>query len=97
MLLTPYRETQEYGPNIMHPPPDIVEGEPEYEVEAILRRHTLGRKHQYLTKWKGYTDADNTWEPATSFKNAREVLDTFLAQHPISTPKRRQPKRLFQR
>lgn len=86
-LLTPYHETQEYGPNITRPPPDIVEGEPEYEVEAILKQCTLGRKHQYLTKWKGYTDADNTWEPATSFTNVQGVLDTFLAQHPISTPR----------
>ena len=35
-LLTPYRETMEHRPNHEEPPPDIVEGEPEWEVQAIL-------------------------------------------------------------
>ncbi|KAG0166324.1 hypothetical protein DFQ30_007322 [Apophysomyces sp. BC1015] len=39
--------------------------EEEYEVEAILaHRHAKGRgsQIQYLIKWKGYSDEDNTWE-----------------------------------
>ena len=35
-LLTPYRETKEHGPNFPSPPPDVIEGETEYEVERIL-------------------------------------------------------------
>ena len=35
-LLTPYRETQQHGPNFLEPPPDVIEGEPEWEVERIL-------------------------------------------------------------
>jgi len=35
-LLEPYIETAEHGPNYAEPPPELVEGEPEYEVEAIL-------------------------------------------------------------
>ena len=39
-LLTPYRETKEHGANFTKPPPEIVDGEEEYEVEAILdHRH----------------------------------------------------------
>jgi hypothetical protein len=34
-LLTPYTETNEHGANYMWPPPDIIEGEEQYEVEAI--------------------------------------------------------------
>jgi len=34
-LLSPYRETETHGPNFMKPPPDLIEGEEEYEVEAI--------------------------------------------------------------
>jgi hypothetical protein len=34
-LLTPYRETPEYGFNFPRPPPDIVDREKEFEVEAI--------------------------------------------------------------
>jgi len=35
-LLTPYKETETHGPNFLEPPPDIIEGEPEWEVEKIL-------------------------------------------------------------
>ena len=35
-LLTRYKETEEHGINFHEPPPEIIEGEPEYEVEKIL-------------------------------------------------------------
>ena len=35
-LLTGYRETEAHGPNYERPPPEIVEGEPEWEVEKII-------------------------------------------------------------
>jgi hypothetical protein len=35
-LLTPYIETEFHGPNYTRPPPDLVQGTEEYEVEAIL-------------------------------------------------------------
>jgi hypothetical protein len=36
-LLTPYIETEFHGPNYMRPPPDLIDGEEEYEVESILK------------------------------------------------------------
>ena len=52
-LLTPYRETKIHGDNYLHPPPELVDNEEEYEVEAVLdsRRFGRGRKLQYLIKW----------------------------------------------
>jgi hypothetical protein len=35
-LLTPYKETEEYGENFMQPPPELIEGQEEYEVEQII-------------------------------------------------------------
>ena len=35
-LLTAYKETEQHGPNFVEPPPDIIEGEPEWEVKQIL-------------------------------------------------------------
>jgi hypothetical protein len=35
-LLTPYKEMSQHGPNFLEPPPDIMEGEPEWEVMKIL-------------------------------------------------------------
>lgn len=34
--------------------------EQEYQVEAILDKRVRGRKTQYLLKWKGYPDSENT-------------------------------------
>jgi hypothetical protein len=35
-LLTPYKQTDKYGPNFLEPPPELLEGEPEWEVEEIM-------------------------------------------------------------
>ena len=36
LLLEPYIETSEHGRNYDKPPPDLVEGKPEYKVKALL-------------------------------------------------------------
>jgi len=41
-LLTPYKETNQHGPNFLEPPPDILEGEPEWEVEQVLKERLFG-------------------------------------------------------
>src|SRR5216684_3710250 len=65
-LLTPYSKTKEHGENYSQPPPDLVGGGEQYEVEAIHshQRQGRGKYLQYLVKWSGYPESDNTWEPA---------------------------------
>ena len=62
-LLTPYQEMDFNGPNFVPPPPNLIDGEEEYEIEEILdaRWHRRGCKIQYLVKWKGYPESDNQW------------------------------------
>src|SRR5882762_9395429 len=62
-LLTPYKEMATYGSNYMRPPPDLINGEEEYEVEHVIssRQFGRGRQVQYLVKWKGYPNSDNQW------------------------------------
>jgi len=41
-LLTPYKENDIHGTNFLEPPLDLVEGEPEYEVEVIIAHQCSG-------------------------------------------------------
>ena len=77
-LLTPYHETTAHGPNFTRPPPDLIDGEEEYEVERIVahRQHGRSRQLQYLIKWKGYPESNNTWEPADQV-HAPEIIKHY--------------------
>jgi hypothetical protein len=89
-LLTPYKETEKHGPNFLEPPPDLIDGEEEWEVEEILRDQQYRRKRQYLIRWKGYAPAHDSWVDESELhapdlieaykrKNTKKVL-TKLAQ-----------------
>ncbi|KAJ3459939.1 hypothetical protein MRS44_016012 [Fusarium solani] len=65
------------------------EDEREYEPEKILdarRNDEKGNRLEYLVKWKGYTDAENTWEPAKHLINAQRLLRNFH-QRPRRSPR----------
>lgn len=84
-LLSPYKETQAHGPNYTRPPPDIVEGEDDhYEVEVILQSRPSPNRRgvQYLVKWKGYPNSENSWLPASQLKHAEELVREFQNKYP---------------
>jgi hypothetical protein len=62
--LSCYQETEVHGPNNTEPPPDIVNGQEEYEIEAVLahKGNVKGKRH-FLVSWKGYPSSDNSWIP----------------------------------
>jgi hypothetical protein len=77
-LLTPYVETELHGPNYPEPPPDISEGDPEFEVEQIVGSRRVGKKKtlQYKVWWKGYSSAHDSWEPASQV-HAPDLIKEF--------------------
>jgi hypothetical protein len=91
-LLKPYKDSGSVRP----PPPELIDGEEHYEVEAILaHRDGKGRrKREYLVRWVGYGPLHDSWEPEGSFVNARETLQDYLDHHGAeATPKSRKRKR----
>ncbi|KAJ9514839.1 hypothetical protein QJQ45_028614 [Haematococcus lacustris] len=67
------------------PPTELgwLDDSPQYEVERIVNhRHVrAGKAKEYLVKWKGYEDSDNTWEPASNLANAPDCVNLYKAQH----------------
>ena len=77
-LLTPHKKTDLHGDTETRPPPDLIDGNEEYEVEAILTHWTYkNRQTRYLVKWKGYDSSENTWEPESNLSNAEEELNDY--------------------
>ena len=87
-LLSPYSETPTHGPNFSRPPPDLIDGEAEYKVEQIRNHRYFGRNKtlQYLVKWKGYPESDNTWEPARNI-HAPDILKAYHRKTPVTNIK----------
>ena len=79
--LRPYRDPSARFPGrVTEPqPPIVVDGEEDYEVEAILGHRDRRRRREYLVKWVGYPDLDNTWVPASNLGNAPDVLEGYKA------------------
>ena len=71
-LLTPYRETRVHGRKFPEPPPDLINGEEEFEVDSIRNHRKRGKGYQYLVVWKGYPY--KTWEPEKHLRNAVGTL-----------------------
>ena len=76
-LLSTYQETAEHGPNYVNPPPKEIEGEEEYEVAEILSHWGPPGRHSYLVSWKGYSSAENTWEPEQNLQHTQTILKEY--------------------
>src|SRR5258708_23585273 len=93
-LLLPYHENAIHGPNFSCPPPDLVQGTEEYEVEHLInhRHHGRSRQLQYFVKWKGYPESDNTWEPVQN-SHAPDLLKKYHQRYPLFDKRGRTTKK----
>ena len=76
-LLSSYCSIETHGPFFLNPPPDIINNEEEYEVEAILSHKGPKACRLYLTTWKGYSSAKNTWEPESNLCHSTSILSSY--------------------
>jgi hypothetical protein len=88
-LLKPYQQSGRVQPP---PVPELIEGELEFEVESVLahrdiqvrrkrnRARTPVLQRQYLIKWKGYDESNNTWEPERNCGNCKDKIDEYFAR-----------------
>ena len=53
----------------------------EYEVERILKKRTRQGKVEYLVKWLGYENCDNSWEPITNLYCPVPIQEFEHRQH----------------
>ena len=82
-LLRPYIDSKAAFPDRVpyhaRPAPAVksTDAEPEWEVEAVLKKSVRGRKTYYLVKWKGYPTEDVSWEPEDHLANSQRIIQEF--------------------
>jgi ribosomal protein L21E len=60
------------------PPPEIIDGNEEHEVEEVQGVRNKQGKKQFLVKWKGLPQEESSWEPEENLKNARGAIRDFF-------------------
>jgi hypothetical protein len=77
-LLEKYHRRADDGEAIeVLPPPEIIDGQEEWEVEEILDTRRKGKAKQYLVKWTGYSKEFNQWVPVRDLGNAAQLRSEF--------------------
>ena len=63
------------------PPPTVVDGELEYDVEEVLDSRLFRGKLEFLVKWKGYGYEENSWVREGDV-HAQRLVNDFYRRHP---------------
>lgn len=57
------------------------EDEVEWKVKEILAHWQQGKGWQYLIKWIGFPDYENSWEPLEHLTNTQVYIDKYNQTH----------------
>jgi hypothetical protein len=85
-----YHRSIEFSRQVKPPPPILVEGEEEYEVEAILRHKGKNTRRLYQVLWKGYPVTEASWEPESHLQNALPILEDYLRR--VAKAEKKRPR-----
>ena len=77
-----------HSSNFLKPPPDLIAGEGEYEIDRILHHHGTTRNCSFLIRWKGYSAEEDSWIPEENLSHATETLQEYKTLHPSAFPPR---------
>ena len=82
--LSPWRGNSVNGE--LPPAPETIEvdGEEQYELGEVLdsRWSKRYRRLEYLCRWKGYDESEDTWEPARNLENSPKLVAAFHKKYP---------------
>ena len=59
------------------PPPIVVDGKLEWEVEEVLDSYWHWRRFQFLIKWKGFSREHNSWKVASDVKAPDLIMEYY--------------------
>ena len=84
--IKPYHTDGPYQPP---PLPELIDGDPEWEVDFIENTRLVGGRpesRQYLVHWLGFGPEHATWEPLRNLKNAPERIQEFWKRKELDCP-----------
>ena len=84
-FLKPYKtRPTSLGPQKAELPPEVIEGEEEFEVEDILSHRLHGNTVQYLVRFKSYGPEEDLWLPAKNLRNAPNIVEEYHKRNPLT-------------
>ena len=74
------------------PPPDIIQGAEEQEIEEILASQERQGNIKYLIAWKGFPTEENKWIIASKLTHTVDAIKDFHHTHPTAPCPQKQMK-----
>ena len=59
------------------PPPDLIQGIEEQEIEEVLASQERQGSIKYLVTWKGFLSEENEWITVSKLGHAQDVIKDF--------------------